>query len=233
MLGRIKSIFKAKANSIINDIENPEEAIDLSLVELKQKVGDMKQALLEVMTIKKKLEEEIEVNQDEILLTDEQAALAIQASREDLARKALEKKQMLVSQTGSKRAELKQIQEKIHLISVSKEQLEKRVIELESKQRELKSLNKVADAELMVKEVLTGLSSEMTDMTERIERAENKIDEKHARILAIDELEKTGMLNHGSHKASYEIELEELQRQSKVQEELAALKIRVNKEETR
>ncbi|MDW7667919.1 MAG: PspA/IM30 family protein [Bacillota bacterium] len=53
---RLKSVFIAKANTVLNEIENPEEALQLSLVEMKEKIKDVKKVLLEVTTIKKRLE---------------------------------------------------------------------------------------------------------------------------------------------------------------------------------
>lgn len=229
ILSRLKSVFKAKANTVLNEIENPEEALELSLVEMKEKIKDIKKALLEVTTIKKKLEGELESIKDKIKLATEQAELALKADREDLAQAALEKKQDLATQEERTTLEIDKLQEKIKVITDSKEQLAKRVNELENKKKELIAINKAADAQLNVKEIMTGISSDITDITDRIERAENKIADKDARISAMDELVETGGLDEIEQTDKIGKELKDIQRQSKIKEELESLKQKTGK----
>ena len=229
IINRIRSIFKGKVNTVLDEIENPEEALELSLVEMRQKVKEVKKALLEVSTIKKRLEGELNGIIDKIKLAQEQAELAIKADREDLAQAALEKKQGLITQKERNVLEIEKLQEKVGVITQSKEQLEKRVTELESKRKELIAINKAADAQLNVKEIITGLTSDISDITDRIERAENKIAEKNARISAIDELLETGGLDGLEEADKIDRELKAIQRQSKVKEELEALKLKIEK----
>ncbi len=229
ILKRLKSVFNAKANTVLNEIENPEEALQLSLVEMKEKIKDVKKALLEVTTIKKRLEGELERIKDKIKLANEQAELAIKADREDLAKAALEKKQDLILKEEKTTLKIENLQEKIKVITESKEQLVKRVNELESKKKELIATNKAADAQLDVKEIMTGVSDDITDITDRIERAENKIAEKSARISAMDELVETGGLDTLGNTDKIDKELKSIQRQSKIKEELKALKEKTGK----
>lgn len=230
ILGRIKSIINAKANTILDDMENPEEALELSLVEMRQKINDVKKALIEVTTIKKELEAELAETKDKIKLAQDQVELAIKANRDDLAQAALEKKQNLTSVEEKTALEIEKLQEKVKVITESKVQLEKRLDELGNRKKELVAINKAADAQLAVKEIVTGISSDITDITDRIERAENKIAEKNARISAIDELIETGGLDGIGSTDKVEMELKAIQRKSKIKEEMEALKLRMGKE---
>lgn len=227
---RMKGIFKAKANAILNDIENPEEALELSLTELREKLTEMKKSLVEVTTIKKGLERDLTKTRDQIKLAEEQATLSLQADREDLAEASLEKKQDLANQEDSMKLELEHLEEQIQVIIKNKEQLEKRVRDLENKKKELVAYNKAADAQLAVKEIMTGVSDDMDEITGRIERAEKRINEKKARVSAIDDLDALGALNDFDQTDKVEKELKEIQRQSKVKEELQALKNKIGKE---
>lgn len=112
ILNRIKSILSAKANVVLNEMENSEETLELSVVEMRQKITEIK-----------------------------------------------------------------------------------KVSELENKKEELIAVNKAADAQLVVKEIMIWVSSDITDITDRIERAENKIAEKSARISTMDELVEMGELD--------------------------------------
>lgn len=230
MLNRLKSVFKAKANTILNEIENPEEALELSLVELREKINDIKKALLEVTTIKKRLEGDFGSIKDKIKIAQDQAELAVKAHREDLAQVALEKKQELTAQEERTILEIEKLQERIKVITENKEQLARRINELENKKKELIAINKAADAQLAVKKIMTGISSEIIDITDRIERVENKINEKNSRILAMDELIATGALDNLDQTDKIDRKLKDIQRQSKIKEELEALKLRTGKE---
>lgn len=232
VLNRIKSIFKAKANTILNEVENPEEALNLSIYELKEKMKEIKKALLDVTTIKKKLERDLLNIVDKIKISNEQAELAIKAEREDLALAALEKKQNLVTQQEKLKLEIDKLDQKIKVISQNKKQLERRINELEIKKRELIAINKAADAQIIVSEIISGISDDITEITERIERAENKIIEKTAKINAIEELVENDSLNDFNKIDKIDKELTEIQRKNKVKEELEALKTKMETEES-
>lgn len=229
ILNRIKSILQAKANTVLNEIENPEEALELSLIELRQKINGIKKALIEVTTIKKRLEGELASIKDRIKLTQDQAELAIKAEREDLAQAALIKKQDLIAQEERTSLEIEKLQEKVKVITESKEQLAIRADELENKKKELIAINKAADAQLTVKEIMTGVSDDIIDITDRIERAENKIAEKNAKLSAMDELVEMGGLAELGQTDKIDKELKSIQRQSKIKEELEALKLKMGK----
>ncbi|MGE5632394.1 MAG: PspA/IM30 family protein [Caulobacteraceae bacterium] len=229
ILYRIKSIIKAKVNTALNEMENPEEALELSLDEMREKISKVKEALVEVVTIKRRLEGELTGVKDKIKLAQDQAELAVKAKRDDLAQAALKKKQDLTAQEERTALEVEKLQEKVKVITDSKEQLERRLDELENKKKELIAIDKAADAQLDIKEIMTGVSSDITDITDRIERAENKIAEKNARISAIDELVETGDLDDLNETDKIDRELKEIQRQAKIKEELEAIKLKTGK----
>lgn len=226
IIGRIKSIFKAKTNSILNEIENPEEALQLSLEEMREQVTKIKKSLVEVTTVKKRLESDLFDIKGKIKLASEQAELAITSNREELARAALVKKQDLMAQEERIAAEIDQLNQKITAITNSKEQLEAQISDLENRKDELIAMNRAADAQITVKETITGISNEMNDIHGRITRAENKIREKNAKVSAIDELIELNALDSFDGKDSIEKELNKLQKEERVRQELEALKQR-------
>ncbi|MDF2883232.1 MAG: phage shock protein PspA [Clostridiaceae bacterium] len=58
ILNRIKSILSAKANVVLNEMENSEETLELSVVEMRQKITEIKK----VSELENKKEELIAVN---------------------------------------------------------------------------------------------------------------------------------------------------------------------------
>lgn len=226
VLKRVKSIFEAKTNSILDEIENPEEALQLSLAEMREQIIRIKKSLVEVATVKKRLESDLFDIKGKMKLASEQAELSIASNREDLAKAALEKKQDLSAQEERLTGEIEQLNQKIKAITSSKEQLESRIHDLEIKKEELITMNRAVDAQIIVKETITGISSEMDDIHSRITRAENKIREKAAKVSAMDELIDLNALDTPGEEDSIEKELKRLQKEEKVRQELEALKQR-------
>ncbi|GAA0178301.1 hypothetical protein SH2C18_13760 [Clostridium sediminicola] len=204
--------------------------MELSLAEMKEKVSQVKKALLEVTTIKKKIEKEAEVIEDKIKLLQKQAELSLEEEREDLAQGALEKKEILIQQKDRKRLEIEELQEKIMVINENKEKLEISINDFKIKKEELIAIDKAADAQMVAKEILTGISKDFNDITERIERAETKIKEKNARLAAMDELIEISELDNLDSMNTLEIELKNIQRREKIKNELKALKEKSKKE---
>lgn len=224
LLNRVVSIFKAKANTVLDELENPKEALEFSLVEMREQVNKIKKSLVEVSAIKKKLEGDLEDTKDKIKLLDEQSDMAVSLNRDDLAKEALSRKQDLMEQQKRMEKQIDELNEKIRVIGQNKEQLEKRIYELQIKKDELIAMNAAADAQLKVKETLAGISDDITSINERLERVENKIKQKNARVNAIDELVDLGTLGESSGKDALEMELKKFEREEQIKKELERLK---------
>jgi phage shock protein A len=224
LLNRIKAMIQAKTNSLLDEIENPEEALKFSLIEMKEQLKKINNSLVEVMTIKKGLEINLSDVEGKIKVVQSQAEIAMETEREDLAKSALEKKYKLLEQEKRIQLEIEEINKKIDVIKNSKSQLESQINELENRKQELIAMNKAADAQITIKETLTGMSEEITDINERIARAEDKIKEKNAKVSALDELVELGALNELGKKDEVEIELNKIERERKIKEELEKLK---------
>lgn len=224
MLSRVKAIFKAKANAVLNEIENPEESLEFSLVEMREQLGKVKKSLVDVTTVKKELESQATDIRGKIKITEEQARLAVASNRDDLAKIALEKKQDLAEQEQRLTYQIGEVAEKIKSIKHNKEQLEDRINAMALKKDELIAMNRAADAQIAIKETITGISSSITDIGERVARAERKIKEKSARVSAIDELVELGAMGESEGKDDYEKELARIEREQAVRQELERLK---------
>jgi len=145
--------------------------------------------------------------------------------KEDLARAALEKKADLNEKTTVLKTEIEKIENKIEVIKSNKNTLAEQIKKLEMKREELTFINKSADAQLEVKEIITGASNNITDLNEQIKRAEDKINRKEAKLSAIDELVADGeLINDLNSGDDIDKSLNQIQRDSKIEEELANLR---------
>ena len=109
------------------------------------------------------------------------------------------------------------------------EQTEKRlsakVEEFRSKKEVIKAEYTAADAQVRIKENLTGISEEMTDVGMAMNKAEDKTEQMKAKAQALDEMIDSGVLtDYASDKDDVEAELEKMTVKSSVDQELAKLK---------
>ena len=109
------------------------------------------------------------------------------------------------------------------------EQTEKRlsakVEEFRSKKEVIKAEYTAADAQVRIKENLTGISEEMADVGVAMNKAEDKTEQMKAKAQALDEMIDSGVLtDYTSDKDEVEAELEKITVKSSVDKELAKLK---------
>lgn len=225
IFNRMKKVFEAKMTKFVDEVEEPEELLDISLQEMKEHLQQVQNSLLELTTIKKGMEKDLEDVENKAQLAQQQAQTAVDIEREELARAALEKKENLNENIILLNTEIEKIKNKIEVIKSNKKTLAEQIEKLETKRQELTFINKSADAQLEVKEIITGASSDMTDLNAQIQRAEEKIRKKEARLSAIDELVADGeLINDLNSQDDIEKSLNQIQRDSKIEEELANLK---------
>ncbi|MEG6566456.1 PspA/IM30 family protein [Thermoanaerobacterium saccharolyticum] len=228
LVKRISNIFKAKANDIVEKMEDPEDTLNYSLVEMRENLSKIKKSMLDVATLKKKLENELSDINVKISEYEKNAELALESGREDLAKASIQNKNDLIEKKTNLESQIKSIEEQLKNIEKSKEQMEDNLIKLQSKKEELITMKKVSDAQVMIKETLTGIANDTTDLGERIRNAEEKIKEKYAKSQAIDYMVDAGMLDHIlDDEDKVEKELKEIEKQKRAEEEFEELKKRV------
>jgi phage shock protein A len=118
--------------------------------------------------------------------------------------------------------EMKQEEEK--LVQTEK-RLSAKVEEFRSRKEVIKAKYSAAEAQVKIKESVTGISEEMADVGMSMNRAEDKTEKMRAKSQALDEMINSGVLtDYTSNKDEIERELEKITVQASVEEELAKLK---------
>ncbi|MEM3124495.1 MAG: hypothetical protein QXM95_01610, partial [Candidatus Nitrosocaldus sp.] len=115
------------------------------------------------------------------------------------------------------------------------EELERRLsakVEQFKLQKEIiKARYTAAEAEVRIKESVTGISEEMADVGMTIQRAEEKTEQMKAKAMALDELMESGVLtDYTTNKDIIERELQDVMIKDAVEKELERLKKEIGKE---
>src|ERR1700733_14887522 len=136
--GRLSTVVKSKVSKQLDRAENPSETLDYAYPRPVENLQTAKR--------------------------DAQAREAISAGREDLARVALERKQLTVQEAGSLDQQIAQLDsEQVKLIE-SEKQLQAKTEQFRSKKEVIKAQYSAAEAQVRVSEAATGVGDSMADV---------------------------------------------------------------------
>lgn len=223
-LDRMSTVVQAKMNKIMDKIEDPRETLDVSYEKQLQLLQNVKRGVAEVTTSKKRLELQKAKLQMSIDKLDSQAKEALQAGREDLARKALENKAALMIQSTTLDQQIVDLADQQQKLMTAESRLATKVESFRTKKETIKAQYSAADAQVKITESVTGISEEMADVGMAVERAEEKTENMRARSAALDELLESGTLTDYSGGDEIEKELAKVKAKGTVEDELARMK---------
>jgi phage shock protein A len=226
LLSRFRAIFQAKANQVVDQMENPKASLDYSLVKLEESRRQIGRSLVEVSAAKTRLEHQ----QDELVAAAQkyagQAKAAVEAGRDDLARTALERKQEAQARQAELETNVANLERQAETLKQSQANLERKIALFRSKKEELKAIYDSSKAQLHVQEAVSGVSEDLADVGNTIQRAETRIREMQSRADAIESLVAEGVLSDALAPEADDIdrELARIGRGQAVEQELARLK---------
>jgi phage shock protein A len=222
---RLMIIIRAKSNGLMNRAEDPIEMLEYVDDQQRDMVRRLKQGIIEVAISKRQLQQHVDALQKRVPQLEEQARQAMSVQREDLARIALERKQTAL-------AELERLTEQVAGVELEEQRLvgaehrlSARIDEFKTKRQTLSARYSAAEAQVAVKEALTGVSGEFAELSMALGRAEEKIEYMIAKASAIDDLIDTGGVTSltSSSVDVVERELKEITARYSVEDELKAL----------
>jgi phage shock protein A len=225
LTNRITTLLKQKVNTLLNKYEDPKEALDYSYQNQIETMNKLRRSIAEVVTAKTRLQMQKTKLVDNIRTLDEQSRRAIEQDREDLAKLALERKNANMLQLQDLDKQIIDMQTQQDKLEQTEKRLSAKVEEFRSKKEVIKAQYTAAEAQVRIKENLTGISEEMADVGMAMNRAEDKTEQMKAKAKALDEMIDSGVLtDYTSNKDDIEGELEKMTVKSSVDKELAKLK---------
>lgn len=230
ILSRMSSVFKAKVNRVLDNVENPNETLDLSYerqLELLQKV---RRGLADVVTSKKQVELQVVKLQAAIQQYDAEAKKALSLNREDLAKQSLEKQTSAETQLQSLQTQLDQLNAEQSKLAAGEQRLATKVASFRTQKEVIKAQYSAADAEVRIGEATSGISEEMADVGMAVQRAQDKTDRLKSRASAINELVDDGSLQDPfDNRDPVQRELDKASQTQSVDDRLAKLKAEMGK----
>lgn len=223
ILNRVSIMFRAKVMGVVDRAEDPRETLTYACERQEELLAEVRRSLVEVTASKHQLAAHIQRLEQRLPQLDDQAARAVAASREDLARQALERRQLADRQLVDLRRQLEEVSSEEQKLRVAERRFASAVEAFRARRDLLSARYTAAEAQYEAQRSLAGLSGELTDLGAGIHRAEEKIERMQARATAIDQLLSSGALENlsGDH---IEEELRRHSDQHAIDERLEELK---------
>ncbi len=191
---RLTTIFKAKASKALDAAEDPRETLDYSYERQLDMLRDVKRGIVEVTAAKKGLQFRANTLRADLDKLDGQARQSLQVGREDLARMALERKQLAATQLTGFDTQIAQLDNEQKRLSEAEGRLAAKIEAFRTQKEVIKAQYTAAKAQVRIGEAVTGLSEEMADVGYSIQRAQDKTAQLQSRGDAISELLDQGVL---------------------------------------
>jgi phage shock protein A len=195
IISRVSTLFKAKVSAALDKAEDPNVTLDYSYEKQLEMLRNVKKGIVEVVTSKKRLELQAANLKGNVDKLDGQARQALAAGREDLARMALERKQLSVTQLQGLQGQIGDLEMEQQKLTTAEQRLSAKIEAFRTRKEVVKAQYAAAEAQVRIGESLTGLSEEMADVGLALDRAEDKTEKLKARSTAIDDLIESGTLD--------------------------------------
>lgn len=220
IFSRFTDIVNSNINSLLDKAEDPEKMVRLIIQEMEDTLVEVRSASAKTLANKKDISSQITKLDSEAQDWQAKAELAISKDREDLARAALQEKKKCVEHSESLTKELSLIDEQISKLQGEIGQLQEKLADAKARQKTIIMRQKTVSSRLEVKRTLD--SSKVDAAMGRFEQYERKIDDLESQVDAYDLGKKT-----------LADEFAELATDDVIDEELAALKKKVQTKNTK
>jgi len=228
MSGRMSTVIKAKISKLLDKAEDPGETLDYSYTKQLESLQQVKKGIADVVTAKKRLGMQAQKLEQSVVKLDTQARQALAAGNEELARTALERKQLAQTELQGLDQQVAELQAQQEKLTESEKRLRSKIEAFRTKKEVIKAQYSAAEAQVRISEAATGVGEEMADVGLAMQRAVDKTEDMKARASAVEELEAAGTFEDltmlGEGKDDIDRELAALGAGGAVDDEMAKLK---------
>ncbi|HXS45361.1 MAG TPA: PspA/IM30 family protein, partial [Solirubrobacteraceae bacterium] len=192
MGGRFSTVIKSKISRMLDRAEDPGETLDYSYQRQLESLQNVKKGIADVVTAKKRLQMQSQKLEQSVVKLDTQARQALSAGNEDLARIALERKNVAQTELQSLDQQVTELEGQQEKLTDSEQKLRTKIESFRTKKEVIKAQYSAAEAQVRISEAATGVGEEMADVGLAMQRALDKTENMKARADAVQELESAG-----------------------------------------
>jgi len=211
IFSRFSDIVNSNINALLDKAEDPAKMVRLIIQEMEDTLVEVRSTSAKVIAEKKELTRQIERIEKDAEQWQQKAELALSKEREDLARGALLERQKALDSADVVKQQLELVEQQLVKLQQETSQLQEKLADAKSRQKTMVMRQQAASSRLEVKRTLS--SNKVDDALTKFERYEAKIDGVEAEIESYDMQQRT-----------LSDEINQLEADSKIDDQLAALK---------
>jgi len=224
----MSTVIKAKVSKVLDRAEDPAETLDYSYQKQLESLQKVKQGIADVVTAKKRLQLQSGKLEQSVVKLDTQARQALAQGNEELAREALERKNVAQTELQSFDTQITELEGQQQKLTDSEAKLRTKIEAFRMKKETIKAQYSAAEAQVRISEAATGVGEEMADVGLAMQRAVDKTEDMQARAAAVEELEAAGTFDDltalGSGNDDIDRQLHELSSTAAVDDDLERMK---------
>ena len=218
IFSRLSDIVNSNVHAMLDQAEDPEKMVRLIIQEMEDTLVEIRSTSVRTIARKKELQRSVNQLNKDAAEWERKAELAITKEREDLARAAIAARTRVEDQTAELEKELKQIDEEIAKLDQDTAQLKNKLADAKARQKSIIMRQASAKSRLKVRESIN--DQKMQNAMMKFEQYEGRIDNLEAQLESYD---------LGDSK-SLDQEFAELETDERIEDQLAKLKAKVNKD---
>lgn len=226
--GRMSTVIKAKVSKMLDRAEDPAETLDYSYQKQLEALQNVKKGIADVVTAKKRLQMQSQKHEQSVVKLDTQARQALAQGNEELARVALERKNVAQTELQGLDVQVTELEAQQQRLTDSEQKLRAKIEAFRTKKEVIKAQYSAAEAQVRISEAATGVGEQMADVGLAMQRAVDKTENMKARADAVSELEAAGTFEDltalGSGQDDIDRQLHELASSSAVDSDLERMK---------
>ena len=220
ILERLSTLIRANINDLLDQAEDPEIMLNQILRDMETEINRARSQVAEMMAQEKLFRDDLQAEQQKSRQMEERAEYDVRQGNDALAREALKRKADADSNISVLQQQLNAQSEMVQRLRRQLDMLEEKYQQAVSNRDALLARYRRAKTEQQVSRTMAGL--DVTDYGSEFARMERRIREHEARVAAESEL-RDDLLS-----GDFETTFEDAERNTKIENELAAIKARVS-----
>ncbi|WAH35586.1 PspA/IM30 family protein [Alicyclobacillus dauci] len=222
---RASDIIESKVNRLLDRVEDPSAALDLSYDKMLDGLQLVKRHLADVVTEQKVVEKQIQQAEAGVAERESEARTALKMNREDLAQAALERKHAALEQLQQLREAHEKISLQVERLKESEQKFQERIASFKTQKEVTKASYQAAQAQVRIGESIAGISRELGGVGDTLQRANDKAEQMMGRASAMETLLDEGILEDPlDGRDSVQRELDALKKEAAVKDDLERLR---------
>lgn len=184
IFSRMTDIINSNLSALLDKAEDPEKMIRLIIQEMEDTLVEVRSSSARVLAERKAATRRLELVRADIEAWEDKAKLALGKGREDLARAALQEKQLLGEELAAVEAELEATDEHIGQLNEEIGQLQQKLSDARARQKAMLMRSQTVESRIRVKRQIQ--REALDEAFQRFERFERRMDNLEGQLESMD-----------------------------------------------